>query len=216
MKEIIAISRSVIGGEEQQTVNARDLWKALETETKFADWIKRRIKEYAFSESEDYAVLKNEKGENGQFKPIEYVISLDMAKELAMVEKNAQGRKIRQYFIEIEKEYRKEFRKGSSDAALLLETVRRQERELFSAEQELKEWRKLAPNCDPGEISEITGEPRIYLRRVSATSKKTGNSFHRFHAALEAANQILPGFSEALAEGRIRGTSIPAIAYDGE
>lgn len=203
MKKLVRIEESVIGSEKRKTVNARDLWKALGSKRQFGNWIEYRLSE--FIEGQDFTVnnFVNGRDSSGRFTAKEYFLTLDVAKHLAMLERNEQGRKIRQYFIEIEKMMREESRKEYADSALLLETIRRQERELFAAEQELKEWRKLAPSCEPGELSEITGEPRIYLRRVSATSKKTGNSFYNFKSALDAASQVLPGFSEALSDGRI-------------
>lgn len=203
MKEIVRIKDSIVGGEKQKTVNARELWKALGSKQEFANWIKDRIS--GFVEGQDFTVdnFINGRDSSGRFTAKEYLLTLDVAKHLAMLERNEQGHKIRQYFIEIEKEYHKKYKQDFAYASQLLEVIRMQERELFAAEQELKEWRKLAPSCEPGELSEITGEPRIYLRRVSATSKKTGNSFYKFKSALDAANQVLPGFSEALSEGRI-------------
>jgi len=88
-----------------QAVSARELHNALEVQTKFADWVKRRIAEYGFAENQDYTTL-SQKRENGG-KQIDYIITLDMAKELAMVERSAQGRAVRQYFIECEKELRR-------------------------------------------------------------------------------------------------------------
>ena len=211
MKELVRIEESVIGTETRKTVNARELWKALGSKTQFADWIKDRLS--VFIENQDFTVQKKLKGENGRFVPVEYTVSTDVAKHICMLERNEQGRKIRQYFIEIEKAYREESRKEHADSALLLETIRRQERELFAAELELKEWRKLAPSCEPGEISKITGMPRNFLRRVSATSKPTKHSYHRLQMALEEAENILPGFCEALASGRIRATSVPVIEF---
>lgn len=211
MKELVRIEESVIGTETRKTVNARELWKALGSKTQFADWIKDRLS--VFIENQDFTVQKKLKGENGRFVPVEYTVSTDVAKHICMLERNEQGRKIRQYFIEIEKAYREESRKEHADSALLLETIRRQERELFAAELELKEWRKLAPSCEPGEISKITGMPRNFLRRVSATSKPTKHSYHRLKMALEEAENILPGFCEALASGRIRAASVPVIEF---
>ena len=213
MKELVRIEESVIGTETRKTVNARDLWKALGSKRQFGNWIEDRLSE--FIEEQDFTVnnFVNGRDANGRFTAKDYLLTLDVAKHLAMLERNEQGRKIRQYFIEIEKAYREESRKEHADSALLLETIRRQERELFAAELELKEWRKLAPSCEPGEISKITGMPRNFLRRVSATSKPTKHSYHRLKMALEEAENILPGFCEALASGRIRAASVPVIEF---
>lgn len=213
MKELVRIEESVIGTEKRKTVNARDLWKALGSKRQFGNWIEDRLSE--FIEEQDFTVnnFVNGRDANGRFTAKDYLLTLDVAKHLAMLERNDQGRKIRQYFIEIEKAYREESRKEHADSALFLETIRWQERELFAAELELKEWRKLAPSCEPGEISKITGMPRNFLRRVSATSKPTKHSYHRLKMALEEAENILPGFCEALASGRIRAASVPVIEF---
>lgn len=203
MQEIIAISQSTINGESVNTVNARELWEKLGSKRQFGNWIKEKLSD--FEEGIDYTINKIVNGEkDGKFKPKEYTITLDTAKHLAMLERNETGKKIRQYFIEAEKR----FRSGYGSAEHLLKTIRQQERILFTMEQELKEWRKLAPTCEPGELSEHTGQPRIYLRRVSATSKPTKHSFHRLQMALDEAENILPGFCDALATGRIHAIEI--------
>ena len=101
MNEIIKISNRDFSGSLKNTVNARELHAFLDVNSKFADWIKNRITEYNFIENQDFATFsKNlEKGRP----TIEYALSLDMAKELAMLERTAKGRQIRQYFIECEK-----------------------------------------------------------------------------------------------------------------
>ena len=88
-----------------QCVSARELHEKLEVKTAFKDWIKRML-EYGFEENKDFTVLKNERGENGQFASIEYFISLDMAKEICMIQRSEIGRKFRQFFIEVEKRFR--------------------------------------------------------------------------------------------------------------
>lgn len=87
-----------------QTVNARDLHRYLEVGKMFAHWIKDRIKQYGFVEGADYVVFA-ETGKNlqGGRPATEYHVSLDMAKELAMVERNERGRQARRYFIECER-----------------------------------------------------------------------------------------------------------------
>ncbi|EHZ2231806.1 phage antirepressor KilAC domain-containing protein [Listeria monocytogenes] len=92
----------------EKFVNARTLHEKLMTTTKFADWIKRRIRQYGFVENEDFfSLLKNEKRAIGGTTSIDYIFTLDSGKELAMVENTEQGRAIRKYFIEVEKQARK-------------------------------------------------------------------------------------------------------------
>lgn len=92
-----------IGGEEVNAVNARELHVKLGVGRDFSNWIKERIAKYEFVEGVDFIVAKIGDGENKGFQPIEYFISLDMAKELSMVENNEQGKIARRYFIQCEK-----------------------------------------------------------------------------------------------------------------
>lgn len=101
----IDISDKTFNNEKVNTVNARELHNQLQVVTKFAEWIKNRIKKYGFVENQDFIkVSKNLETSKGYC--IEYFITIDMAKELCMVENNEQGRIARQYFIEKEKELR--------------------------------------------------------------------------------------------------------------
>ena len=88
--------------------NARDLHKALQVGRKFATWITERIKEYVFVENQDYILISQngeiKTGRGGDRRSKEYHLTLDMAKELAMVEKTAVGRQVRKYFIQCERE----------------------------------------------------------------------------------------------------------------
>jgi phage anti-repressor protein len=89
----------------EQGVNARELWEALESKQEFANWIKDRVEKYGFTEGGDYLIILSNNNERGRPKQ-EYVLTLDVAKEIAMVENNDKGRMIRRYFIEAEKRYR--------------------------------------------------------------------------------------------------------------
>ncbi|MBG6243636.1 MAG: phage antirepressor Ant, partial [Candidatus Symbiopectobacterium sp. Dall1.0] len=102
--QLIAIETNSINGEAVQTVNARDLHEFLKVGKDFTTWIKDRIKQYAFVENQDFIVFP-EIGENpkGGRPSMEYAISIDMAKELSMVERNEKGKEARQYFIQCEK-----------------------------------------------------------------------------------------------------------------
>lgn len=105
---LISIQESTLGEEIVQTVNARELHQFLEVGRDFSNWIKDRVEKYNFVANQDFIVLAGI-GENSEGRPrVEYHISLDMAKELSMVERNAKGKQARQYFIAIEKAYREQ------------------------------------------------------------------------------------------------------------
>ena len=75
--------REIVGTGTIPTMNARDLHNFLEVGTKFADWIRARIRDYGFAQDVDFVTL-SESSEGGGPK-IEYHLSIDMAKELSMV-----------------------------------------------------------------------------------------------------------------------------------
>lgn len=105
MNELISLSSAEINGATIETVNARDLHAFLEVGKDFSNWMKDRISQYGFAENLDFVVFA-EIGENPQGgRPAkEYAITLDMAKELSMVERNEKGKQARQYFIECERQ----------------------------------------------------------------------------------------------------------------
>lgn len=80
------------GGTPVQTVNARDLHAFLQVGSAFKDWIARRIDEYGFQEGKDFCSFLSESSGGRPAK--EYAIGIDMAKELAMVERNDQGKRL--------------------------------------------------------------------------------------------------------------------------
>lgn len=95
---------------QEQLVDARELHIALNNKRQFTDWIKQRIEQYGFIENVDFTTFSQncEKPQGGR-PTIEYALTIDTAKEIAMVENNEQGRKIRRYFIEVEKKARNMF-----------------------------------------------------------------------------------------------------------
>lgn len=104
MNELIKVADRQIGSDTIQTVNARDLHAFLEVGKVFAAWIQERIEQYGFIENHDWLVFSDSGNNRRGGRPSkEYAISLDMAKELAMVERNEKGKQARQYFIECER-----------------------------------------------------------------------------------------------------------------
>ncbi|EDP2738241.1 phage antirepressor Ant [Campylobacter jejuni] len=87
-------------GAEINSANAREIFQFLNSEQEYANWIKNRISHYDFIENQDYIIeLVYTKGRPRK----EYYVTLDMAKELCMVENNEKGRQARRYFIDCEK-----------------------------------------------------------------------------------------------------------------
>lgn len=95
-------------GEGVQAVLGRDLHEFLEVKTPYKDWWPRMVA-YGFEEGLDY-VRKNEHSASPAGMPsrarLNHVVSLDMAKEIAMIQRSAKGRQARRYFIEVEKRAR--------------------------------------------------------------------------------------------------------------
>ena len=85
-------------------VNARDLHNQLEVGREFAKWIKERISKCDFRENEDYEVfVKIDDNLKGGRPSTEYNITMEMAKHLAMLQNNENGKTARRYFIAVEK-----------------------------------------------------------------------------------------------------------------
>ena len=101
MSDLISVQKEIINGAEVNSVNARELHRELEVKTVFSNWIRRAIDKYDFIENEDYIVIITD-AKSGKR---DYIVTLDIAKELAMLENNDKGKKVRKYFIKCEKEF---------------------------------------------------------------------------------------------------------------
>ncbi|MFV0577304.1 MAG: antA/AntB antirepressor family protein [Fusobacterium ulcerans] len=77
----------------EQIVDAKELYNFLKIEGDFFVWIKKRLEEYGFQKNEDFTIVSNS-----------YLLTMDTAKELAIVENNINGKKARKYLIKCEKE----------------------------------------------------------------------------------------------------------------
>lgn len=91
---------------QERLVDARELHEFLEVGRDFTTWIKDKINKYDFIENYDYAVTLTKTGERQNVIKHDYILKLDMAKEIAMMENNERGKQVRRYFIEVEKRYR--------------------------------------------------------------------------------------------------------------
>ena len=87
---------------EQPTVSARELYKKLNIGTKFTTWFER-MKASGFSEGNEFFPDVGETSEQGGRPATDYQISIDMAKQICMIQRTPEGKLIRQYFIDLEK-----------------------------------------------------------------------------------------------------------------
>ena len=121
MNELIKLQPQTINGNAVETVSARELHAFLEVQTRFNDWIAARINEYGFIENQDFVSFTENPVKIQRGRPSkEYQISLDMAKELSMVERNEKGKQARRYFIECEKQLQTNQAQLPTDPFLLI------------------------------------------------------------------------------------------------
>ena len=107
MNDLIHVSDRIVGLETLPTVNARELHAFLGVGKHFGSWISDRIEQYGFARGVDFEVFPGIGNNPSGGRPaLEYAVSLDMAKELAMVERTEKGKQARQYFIECERRLR--------------------------------------------------------------------------------------------------------------
>lgn len=96
MEEIIKINYE----SKQPTVSARELHEGLEIKSKYADWFKNMVA-YGFEEQVDYITFSKNLENGGRM--IEHQISIDMAKQICMIQRTDKGKQYRQYFLDLEK-----------------------------------------------------------------------------------------------------------------
>lgn len=90
---------------QEPVVDGRELHRALEIKTEYKKWFDR-MKDYGFTENLDYVrVTQKCHTPGGEQDITNHAIKLDMAKEIAMIQRNEKGKEIRQYFIQVEKDF---------------------------------------------------------------------------------------------------------------
>lgn len=93
-------------GNERITLSARQLHEFLEVGSKYNDWFKRMC-EYGFNENLDYRAITQKRvtAQGNETTYVDHEITIEMAKEISMLQRNEKGKQARQYFIELEKKW---------------------------------------------------------------------------------------------------------------
>lgn len=103
MNQLITVN---LNDNQEPVVSGRQLHEALGVNSNYTTWFDR-MTEYGFTENEDYVLLSNfgnQTGRGGHNK-VDHIIKLDMAKEIAMIQRTDKGKEVRQYFIQVEKDF---------------------------------------------------------------------------------------------------------------
>ena len=139
---------------ERITLSARDLHEFLGIGTEFRKWFPR-MTEYGFNENIDYQrVYQKCPTLGGEQEKVDYQITIEMAKEIAMLQRNEKGKQARQYFIELEKKW------NSPEAVInrALEYSRKQVKALMLENSELKPKAIFADAVSASKTSILVGE----------------------------------------------------------
>lgn len=171
----------VINENNQLTVLARDLHEFLELGTKFNDWFKRMLK-YGFDENIDYVAVTQKKvtAQGNKSEYIDYQLTLDMAKEISMIQRNEKGKQARRYFIETEKKYQ-------ASESRLLEMVDKRlslmENQVSSLQKELKVLK-----IESGDTEQKIEDQKLYS--VTEVAEAYGMDARNFNTLLRG-NSII-------------------------
>lgn len=167
----------------EKVVYGTELHEVLEVKSKFADWVKNRLNDCDAVENKDFQSFSKilEKGGRPQ---TEYIIQLDTAKEMAMLERNAKGKQVRRYFIRIEEEYKETntpltlqqqiqtIAKGTDELYQRVDVVTENVKEVKQEIETLKDEFPLFPS----EADEVKNA--INRKVVSLFDGKDSNAYH--------------------------------------
>ena len=224
MKELIKITEH----NGQRAVSARELHKFLGSKQDFSNWIKKRIEKYGFIESQDFVVYNNfiENPQGGR--PLtEYAISVDMAKELSMVENNEQGRTARKYFIECEKVAKEQMRIPTNFAEAL--RLAAEQQEIIEAQQKAirKSSEEIVALSD--QIAEMKPKVSYYDKILASKATLTVTQVAQdYGMSAKAFNILLRNFdiqhkvngqwilyAKYIRQGYVHNKSVDIVRHDG-
>ena len=191
MNELINIKTTETG---EPTVLGRELHEFLGVETPYRIWFPRMV-EYGFTEGKDFNPYKNVRvGEEGNREVAreltDHLLTIDMAKELAMIQRTDRGKQARQYFIQVEKDY-------NSPEKIMARALRIAEKELSTLKLDVERMKPKEIFADSvasshtsiliGELAKIlkangheTGQKRLFetLRQDGFLIKRKGSDFN--------------------------------------
>lgn len=175
MNEIIRVT-------EEMTVSARDLHERLGIMTEFRKWFPR-MAEYGFEEGQDFKRVSQKCPTLGGCQEmVDYQVSIDMAKQICMIQRSEEGKKIRQYFIDLEKAW-------NTPEQIMARALKVAENTIESLKLEVKEMKPKAQLADA-----VTGSPyTISVGEMAKILNQNGVDIgqNRFYKWLRANGYIM-------------------------
>lgn len=144
------------------TLSARELHEFLGVSTRYNDWIKRMVED-GFNENTDYQAITQKRvtAQGNETSFIVHEITLDMAKEIAMIQRSDKGKEVRQYFLELERRW------NSPEAVMnrALEYSRKQVKALMEENQSMKPKALFADAVSASDESILIGQLAKLIRQ---------------------------------------------------
>jgi bacteriophage antirepressor len=173
----------------EPTVLGRELHDFLGVTTRYNDWFPRMV-EYGFTEGKDFYSFLSKTSETGGRPSTDHLLTIDMAKEICMIQRTEVGKKARQYFIQVEKDY-------NSPEKIMARALRIAEKELSTLKLDVERMKPKEIFADSvasshtsiliGELAKIlkangyeTGQKRLFeiLRQDGFLIKRNGSDFN--------------------------------------
>lgn len=186
MNELITITTNEVG---EPTVLGRELHEFLGVTTRYNDWFPR-MTEYGFMEGKDFYSFLSKTSETGGRPSTDHLLTIDMAKEICMIQRTEVGKQARQYFIQVEKDY-------NSPEKIMARALRIAEKELSTLKLDVERMKPKEIFADSvasshstiliGELAKIlkangfeTGQKRLFetLRQDGFLIKRKGSDYN--------------------------------------
>ena len=186
MNELITITTNEVG---EPTVLGRELHEFLGVTTRYNDWFPR-MAEYGFMEGKDFYSFLSKTSETGGRPSTDHLLTIDMAKEICMIQRTEVGKQARQYFIQVEKDY-------NSPEKIMARALRIAEKELSTLKLDVERMKPKEIFADSvassqstiliGELAKIlkangyeTGQKRLFeaFRQDGFLIKRNGSDYN--------------------------------------
>lgn len=186
MNELITITTNEVG---EPTVLGRELHEFLGVTTRYNDWFPRMV-EYGFTEGKDFYSFLSKTSETGGRPSTDHLLTIDMAKEICMIQRTEVGKQARQYFIQVEKDY-------NSPEKIMARALRIAEKELSTLKLDVERMKPKEIFADSvassqstiliGELAKIlkangyeTGQKRLFetFRQDGFLIKRKGSDYN--------------------------------------